>query len=135
MSFSRPSRLLRNSLLADAVASGTTGLLLALAARPLAPLFGLPVSLIQGAGLALVPYAAAILYLGTRSAMPAGAAWAVVGLNALWVVDSLALLAGPWLAPTGLGITFVLAQALAVGILTEAQVIGLRRLHGTALAL
>ncbi len=51
---------LRLALLGDAAASGATGLLLATAAGPLAPLLGLPEPLLRSAGLVLLPYAAAI---------------------------------------------------------------------------
>jgi hypothetical protein len=49
---------LRLALLGDAAASGATGLLLTTAARPLAPLLGLPTVLLHSAGLMLLPYAA-----------------------------------------------------------------------------
>ena len=47
--------LLRLALLADAVASGAMGVLLAAAADPLAAWFGLPVALLREIGLLLIP--------------------------------------------------------------------------------
>jgi hypothetical protein len=45
----------------------------------------------------------------------------------LWIADSLLVLVGGWFQPSGLGIGFVLAQAVAVGIVTEMELIGLKR--------
>jgi hypothetical protein len=109
-----PTPFLRLALLGDAAASGATGLLLAAAAGPLAPLLGLPEPLLRIAGLVLLPYAALVAWAGRAAAPPHGAVWAIIVVNLLWVADSLLLLALPRLAPTGLGIGFVLAQALVV---------------------
>jgi uncharacterized protein YjeT (DUF2065 family) len=51
----------------------------------------------------------------------------VIGLNALWVAASLALVAAGWLPLTTPGVAMTLAQAGAVAVLTELQVLGLRR--------
>ena len=123
----QPPRLLRVALLGDAVASGATGLLMAAAAGPLAPLLGLPEPLLRGAGLVLLPYAAVVARLGTRPMPGRGAVRAVVALNLLWVVDSLLLLALRLVAPTGLGVAFVLLQALVVLGFALAQWAGLRQ--------
>jgi hypothetical protein len=50
-----------------------------------------------------------------------------VVLNALWVVASVAVVGAGWLPLTVLGPVFVLAQAIAVAILTELQLLGLGR--------
>jgi hypothetical protein len=118
--------LLRFALLGDAAASGATGLLLAAGAGPLAPLLGLPGPLLRGAGLALLAYAAVVAWLGTRDAPPRAAVLAVVVVNLLWAADSLLLLALGPAAPTGLGVAFVLAQALVVLGFAAAQAAGLR---------
>ena len=122
-----PSPLLRRALVADALASGVCGLVLAAAARPLSELLGLPAGLLRGAGLALLPFAALLAWLGSRAALPQAAVWAVVAVNALWVVESVVLLMSGWVQPTGLGVAFVLAQAALVGLLAELEVGGLRR--------
>ena len=46
--------------------------------------------------------------------MPRNAVRAVVAINLLWALDSVLLLAAGPVAPNGLGIAFVLAQALVV---------------------
>lgn len=125
-----PTPFLRLALLGDAAASGATGLLLAAAAGPLAPLLGLPEPLLRGAGLILLPYAALVAWAGRAAAPPRGAIWAIIAVNLLWVADSLLLLALPRLAPTSLGIAFVLAQALVVLGFGLAQWAALRQAAG-----
>jgi uncharacterized membrane protein len=133
-----PSPMLRLALLGDAAASGGMGLLLAAAARPLTGLLGLPEPLLATAGLILLPYAALIAWAGTREAVARNMVRAIVAVNLVWALDSLLLLAfGPRLAgiaPSGLGIAFVLAQALAVLGFAIAQAAGLRRSQPLAAA-
>lgn len=123
----RPTRLLRLALLGDAAASGATGLLMAAGAGPLAPLLGLPEPLLRGAGLVLLPYAAAVAWLGTRPAPGRGAVRAVVAINLLWAAECALLLALRLVAPTGLGVAFVLLQAAVVLGFALAQWTGLRQ--------
>jgi hypothetical protein len=52
--------------------------------------------------------------------------WVVIGLNAMWVVESGLLLIGDWVQPTTLGIAFVIAQAVAVGVFAELQYFSVR---------
>jgi hypothetical protein len=119
--------VLRYALLADAVASGTTGLLMIAGADALAGLLGLPVALMREAGLLLVPYVALVAFVGTRGSISSAPVKAIVAINALWVLGSAGLLVGGFVAPTMLGTAFVIAQALAVGVFAQLQVIGLRR--------
>lgn len=123
--FCSSTSLLRAALLGDAAASGTTGLLMAAAAGPLAPLLGLPEPLLRGAGLALLPCAAFAAWLGRRPAP--GLVRAVVALNLLWAADCALLLASGFVAPTGLGTAFVLLQASVVLGFALAQWAGLRQ--------
>jgi hypothetical protein len=110
-----PTPFLRFALLGDAAASGATGLLLAAGAGALASLLGLPEGLLRVAGLVLLPYAAFVAWLGTRSGgVPRNALRAVVAINLLWAIDSALLLAMGPVSPNSLGIAFVLAQALVV---------------------
>lgn len=135
MSLIQSSPLLRNALALDAAACAGMGLLLATAAAPLAAPLGLPEALLRGAGIVLLPCAALLGFLASRAALPRLAVHAVIGINLLWIVDSLAILVLGWFAPTGLGIAFVLIQAAAVAIVTELEVIGLRRSPALALGL
>jgi hypothetical protein len=127
MSVLRPSAVLRVALLADAAASGVLGLGLALLSGPLASLLGLPEALPRYVGAALLVWAAVVLWLATRSRLPRGAVWAVIGLNALWAADSILLLLTGWIAPTALGLAFILVQAAAVAAFAEIQYVGLKR--------
>ncbi len=110
-----PTPFLRFAQLGDAAASGATGLLLAAGAGSLASLLGLPEGLLRAAGLVLLPYAAFVAWAGTRDGgVPRNAVRAVVAVNLLWALDSALLLALGPVTPNGLGVAFVLAQALAV---------------------
>lgn len=122
----RSPSLLKYALLGDALASGAMGLLLVAAAAPLAGLLGLPESLLRIAGASLLPFAAIVAWVGTRAEPPRAAVWAVVVYNALWVVESFALLLLGWYVPTALGIAFIVAQAVVVAAFAEMQVFGLR---------
>ena len=97
------SRLLRLALIADAVATAGTGLLMFTLARTLEPLLGISAELSGGTGLALLPYAAVVGYLGSRPRIPQGVVWAVVVGNVAWTVASILVLATGWISPTTLG--------------------------------
>ena len=127
MSMIQSSRFLRNALALDAAACAGTGLLLSLAAGPLAGVFGFPAGFLRGAGLVLLPCAAVLVWFASRETLPRLAVLAVIGVNLIWIADSVAILLMGWFAPTGLGIAFVLAQAAAVAVVTELEVIGLKR--------
>ncbi len=127
MSTIQSSRLLRNALALDAAACAATGLLLAFGAGPLSGPLGFPATFLTSAGLLLLPCAAILAWLSSRETLPRLAVLAVIGINLLWVADSIAILVAGWFSPTGLGIGFVLAQAGAVAVITELEVIGLKR--------
>lgn len=123
-----PSDLfLRRALMADAAVSGSTGVLTVIGSSLLQDLLGLPPTLMLYAGLSLLPFAAIVAFLATRKQLSRAAVWAVIAYNALWAIDSLALLMSGWMAPTILGEIFVAGQALVVAIFAELQYIGLRR--------
>jgi hypothetical protein len=123
----RPSSFLRQALLADAVLTGATGLLLLLGAGLLEPLLALPVALARVAGVALLPWAAFVLKLGRSADPERSAVVSVIAGNAAWAAASIVLAVSGWIEPTALGTAFVVAQALVVAGFAEAQWIGLRR--------
>lgn len=129
---------LRLALAADAIASGAMGVLLAALPAYLAGLLGLPEALLGYVGVFLLGYAMFVAWLATRRRPATALLWLVIVGNAIWVVDSLLLLASGWVGPTWLGYAFVVAQALAVGVFAQLQVIGVRKAHprnsGTASA-
>jgi hypothetical protein len=127
MAFIQSSRFLRNALALDAAACAATGLLLSVGAGALSGLLGFPVEFLRGAGLVLLPCAALLAFLANRARLPRFAIYAVIGVNILWIADSVLILVAGWFAPTTLGIAFVLAQAAAVAVVTELEVIGLKK--------
>jgi hypothetical protein len=121
------ARLLRRSLLLDAVATGAAGALLLAAGPVLADRLGVPLALPRPVGLVLIAYAAAIWVVGSRPAISGPAARAAVVANALWAIGSVILvIAGPF-ALTGPGVAFVLAQAALVALFADLQFLALRQ--------
>lgn len=127
MAFIQSSRFLRNALALDAAACAATGLLLSVGAGSLFGVLGFPAEFLRGAGLVLLPCAALLAIFASRVRLPRLAVYAVIGVNILWIADSVLILVAGWFAPTTLGIAFVLAQAGAVAVVTELEVIGLKR--------
>jgi hypothetical protein len=120
-------KFLRYALIADAVASGATGLLMIAGAKLLEGLLGLPSALTREAGLLLVPYVALVGFVGTREIISRVAVQVIIALNVVWAVASIGLLVTDYVAPTVLGYAFVIAQAAVVAVFAELQFIGLRR--------
>ena len=88
----QPCLFLRRVLLADAAVSTACGALMAFGAAFLEPLLGIGSALLVPAGLALFPYAAYLLWLATRRAVPRAAVWIPILLNVVWAVDCLSLI-------------------------------------------
>ena len=122
-----PSSFLRRALLADAIFSGVSAVLLTLAAGEFAPLLDLPEALLRETGLFLIAYAAFVGWLGTRASMPKILVAIVIAGNAVWTLASIALLFSSAIAPNLLGEAAIAMQAIVVGVLAELQFIGLRR--------
>ena len=133
MTLLQPSPLLRLTLKVDAIAGGAMGLLMALAAQPLGQLLGLPFVLLLVAGIVLLPLALVLYWMSQQAALSRTGVWAVIVLNALWVVESAALLVTGYVQPTALGYAFVIGQALVVLLLAELEFFGLRRSAALAL--
>jgi hypothetical protein len=108
-------------LLADAIFSGTAGMILAAGAGPLSNALGLPEAMLRVTGPALVPYAFLMGYLATRDRLARAWIWACVVGNLLWVAASGLLLVSGRVEPTGLGIAFVIAQALVVAAVADLE--------------
>ncbi|HET7125390.1 MAG TPA: hypothetical protein VFI51_14855 [Bradyrhizobium sp.] len=128
-----PSPFLRRVILADAIFSGVSALLLTFGAGTLAPWLNLPEALLRETGLFLIAYALLVGWLGTRQAMPKPLVVIVISGNAVWTLASIALLFSGAVMPNLLGEAFVAIQAIAVGALAELQYLGLRK-SGDALA-
>jgi hypothetical protein len=122
-----PSMFLRRAILADAIFSGLSAVLLTFDAGALAPLLDLPEALLRETGLFLIAYAALVGWLGTRPTMPRVLMAIVIAGNAAWTLASIALLFSGAVTPNLVGEAFVVMQAIAVGAFAELQYIGLRR--------
>ena len=131
VAMSRPLRLI---LLADAAASGATAALLVAGAGLLERLLGLPVALMREAGLLLIPYVIFVVFVAARPSVAVAAVNAIIVINAAWTAASVLLLASGSVAPTLLGVAFVLAQALAVGAFALIQYVCLRQAERGAIA-
>ena len=130
----QPSQLLRRALLADAIFSGVSAVVLTSGAGLLAPWFSLPEALLRETGLFLIAYAALVGWLGTRQAMPKALVLLVISGNAAWTLGSIALLFSGAVTPNLLGQIVVVAQAIATGVFAELQYIGMRRSAGAVAA-
>jgi hypothetical protein len=125
-----PSLFLRRAILADAVFSGASALLLTFGAGALAPWLSLPDALLRETGLFLIAYAALAGWLGTRQSMPKALVMIVIAGNAAWTIASIALLFSGAVTPNLLGEAAIAIQVIAVGTFAELQYIGLRRSGG-----
>lgn len=118
---------LRRVLMLDAVASGAMGVALVLLAPVVAPWLDLPPALLREAGIVLIPFAALVGYLASRARPPRLGVWAVIVANAIWTIDSIALLFTDWVAPNAFGHAFIIGQAVVVGIFADLEYLGLRK--------
>ncbi len=128
------SPLLRRALLADAIFSGVSALLLTFDSALLAPLLSLPEAFLREVGLFLIVYAALVGWLGARQSVPRALVLIVIAGNAAWTIGSIALLFSGAVSPNLLGGVAVAAQAIATGVFAELQYIGQRRSGGAVTA-
>jgi len=124
------SPFLRRVLTVDAVVSGVSGVVMVLGAGVLAPALDLPAGLLRGAGVSLFPWFVGLMWLARRAELPRRGVQAVIAVNGLWVLGSIAVLFE--LHPSLLGYGFVIAQAVMVGLFAELEVMGLMREARTA---
>jgi len=123
----RVSSLLRFALTLDAVATAATAVLQLGFAGELERLLNVPAGLMTASGVFLVAYAAFVAWLARRATLPSSVVWIVIVGNTLWALGCAALAFGGMLAPTTLGIVFLVVQAVAVAGFAELQYFGLRR--------
>lgn len=121
------SIFLRRVLWFDAATCLATGLGLAGFAGFVERMLALPSALNLSAGGILLAFGAAVAWVASRADPPRPAVWWIAGINGGWaVVSVLALIAG-WLTPNMPGTALVVVQAVAVAVIAELQVLGLRR--------
>lgn len=119
------SQFIRRTLLADAIISGAAGAVMVFGASLLAPLTDLPQPLLQIAGITLFPWFLALLWLARAQNVPRDGVRFVVAINLIWVAGSIAVLL--LTNPNAFGYAFVIAQAVAVGVFAELQIIAVKR--------
>ena len=119
---------LRKILLLDALTGLLMGLMLLAMADFLSPLLALPENLLRGAGAALFGFAALVWLIsraGNQAKPPAPLVWLVILANLDWVICSI-LAIEVWYQASGLGMAFVILQALVVLGFTVFEYRGLR---------
>ncbi len=108
----------------DALTCLGAGLVMTIAAGPLAPLTGLPETLLTIAGIALFPVALLFGVMARMPTIPQALLWLAVVGNAGWVAASVAVMA---LFPaTPFGYVFVAVQAAVVLVLALLEASALR---------
>ena len=124
---------LRNLLLIDAATCLGAGVVMAAGASFLSPLLALPAGLLFWAGVALIPFAAFLIFTARRAEAPRIALIDISAINVLWVAASFGIMLGGLVEPNLLGTLFITAQALTVALLAVLQ-IGVLRRTSTAVA-
>ena len=112
---------LRWLMMVDTLLVAGFALVLVALAIPLANAMDLPVNLVRGAGLVLVPWTAFLAITWRREPPPRHAVATIVAVNGAWVAASLGLLAGGLVEPNALGIAFIVFQAAGVLLLAMCQ--------------
>ncbi|MEQ1649511.1 MAG: hypothetical protein ABL898_13075 [Hyphomicrobiaceae bacterium] len=106
---------LRNVLWADTASCAGSALVMILGGSWLTTLTALPQSLTLWSGLMLIPIAAFIAWVATRTPIPMAGVWLIIVGNVGWVLASVVVAIA--VKANGLGTTFVLAQAAVVAVL------------------
>ena len=119
--------LLRFALKLDAAVTAANGLAYLAAFWLLDGWLGLPAALLAGAGVFLLAFAVFVGRLATRPEMARAAVLGVIAVNAVWVADSVLMLAVDGFSPTLAGQVAVAVQAAGVAGLAALQAAGLRR--------
>ena len=127
-----PSPTLRHALLADAVVSGSAGLLQVAGGAAVVSLFGLPQALVFGSGLFMLAYAATLVVLTRASVLRRIWIALIVLGNFAWADACVALWAFDGVSPTPLGTAWLLAQA--AGVTALARGVARHRLAAVAAA-
>ncbi|GAA2256411.1 hypothetical protein GCM10010232_52450 [Streptomyces amakusaensis] len=108
-----PQTVLRRFLALDAVVTGGNGLIYLAAAGPVGRLIGVDSVFLTALGAVLVGYGAAVGLLAARKRPAALAVKAVIDINLVYAILSVAALA-LWLDPTTAGVVWIPLQALTV---------------------
>nr|WP_062332714.1 hypothetical protein [Herbidospora sakaeratensis] len=121
------TKFLRLALLGDAVVTGGNGLIYLALAGPVSSLLGPEAGLLRGIGAFLLVYGLAVGLLSTRRPISPAGTTAVITLNVLWSLGSVAAVLAGAVAFTTVGALWAVAQAVVVAAFAALQVTGLRR--------
>jgi hypothetical protein len=120
-------KFLRLALAVDAVVTAGNGLVYLAFAGPVSDLLGPDATLLRAIGAFLLVYGAAVGLLAGRRAISPAAVKAVIALNAIWTLGSVAAVVTGAAPFTTIGAIWAIAQALVVGLFAELQITGLRK--------
>jgi hypothetical protein len=121
------TQFLRRVLAVDSIGTAAMALCTVIFARPLSELLGIPVQLLTGMGLALLPFTAWVGWLARQTNPPRKQVWLLIASNDVWIVASLLVAFSGWLPLTTLGVEFVVAQALLTVVITTLEFVAIRR--------
>jgi hypothetical protein len=120
-------RLLRTALWLDALVSAGFGVMVLLGGPLLADLLGAPLGLLWPVGVVVLAYAAGLWVAQAHAPIRPNVGWSVIALNVAWAGASVVVVILGWLPLTGLGMAFVLLQAVVVAGFADLQFVGVRR--------
>jgi hypothetical protein len=118
---------LRRVLAFDALSGAGTGVLQLGLTGLLSQWLGLSEALLQGSGIAIFAFVALAGWLAMQTQPPRAALATIVVGNFAWVVGCVALAFGGAPGVTGIGVAYLLFQAVVVLVFAELQWMGLRR--------
>lgn len=126
MKLVQPSRLLKTALVVDALAGAGTAAGQLLLTGLMAEQLGLPRGLLLESGLFLIGFVVLLTWLARSDRVPAALVRTIVVGNVAWSLACVLIWATGLVAPTPLGIAFLLLQAAVVLALAVWEAVGLR---------
>jgi hypothetical protein len=121
---------LRLFLALDAAVTGANGLIYLLAAGPVGRLLDLETGFLRGIGAFLTVYGIVVAALAAKPLPPSAATKAVIEVNVLWAVASVAAVVFGWVDANTVGTVWIPLQALVVAGFAALQLGALRKAHG-----
>ncbi len=114
---------IRQVLLTDIAITGATALLMLLGAPLIDDLLDVPAALLAGAGAVLIPYVGYLFWLANRDAAPRAGIGVAIAANLAWAIGCVVLLVAGWVGPNGLGVAFILLNAVVVIVFADLLVL------------
>jgi len=128
----QPARLLKLALYADAAGTVALAVLQLLLPSLLAEQLSLPTGLLTGSGIFMVGYTLMLVLLANATRVWAAAIQFIIIGNVGWAIGCLALAETGIVAPSRLGIAYLVFQAVAVLLFAGLERAGLRASSGNA---